>query len=60
MPHPPVQTTVARLQANDALARRVIFTHFNHTNPVMWDGNAQAALRERGFGVAHDGMELKL
>lgn len=60
VPHPPVHVTVARLQSLEATARRVVFTHLNHTNPLLWDVEVQAAVRDKGFSIARDGMQFPL
>lgn len=39
----------------------VIFTHLNHSNPALDpDSDARATIHERGFSVAHEGLELDL
>jgi pyrroloquinoline quinone biosynthesis protein B len=46
--------------ADIAVAEK-IFIHINNTNPVLCEDSAEAALvREAGWRVAHDGMELSL
>lgn len=40
---------------------RVIFIHFNHTNPLLIDGSdAQQQVRDLGFKIAYEGMKLEL
>ena len=40
---------------------RVIFIHMNHTNPLLFDGSEeQAAVEQRGFRIAREGMRLEL
>jgi pyrroloquinoline quinone biosynthesis protein B len=40
---------------------RKFFIHINNTNPILCDDSPQAAaVREAGWGIAHDGMELSL
>ncbi len=40
---------------------RVIFIHFNHTNPLLIDGSdAQKIVTERGFRFAREGLRLGL
>ena len=38
-----------------------VFIHINNTNPILCDDSPQAAaVREAGWGIAYDGMELSL
>jgi len=37
---------------------RVIYTHFNHTNPVIKDGSERAFVEEKGQEIAYDGMKI--
>ncbi|MEM3070143.1 MAG: MBL fold metallo-hydrolase [Candidatus Bathyarchaeia archaeon] len=40
---------------------RVIYTHINHTNPLLSRGGSYASiLRGRGFEVAYDGMVIEI
>jgi pyrroloquinoline quinone biosynthesis protein B len=58
VPHPPVAATVEQLEG---LLDRVVFTHLNHTNPLIDPGSAQSRwLAERGARVAVEGMRLDL
>ena len=41
-------------------ADRVYLVHLNHTNRLLWDENAKAALAERGIGVAREGQRISL
>jgi len=59
IPHPPMMETIPRL-ASLATTRKIIFTHFNHTNPVLDPGGAQRRIVETaGFDLAHDGYVLE-
>jgi hypothetical protein len=49
---------VARLPA--ALRGRVRFIHLNHTNRLLWDAAARAALAADGVVVARDGEVIPL
>jgi pyrroloquinoline quinone biosynthesis protein B len=43
----------------DAAIARKIFIHINNTNPMLCDDSAQAAfVRQAGWEIAYDGMEL--
>ncbi len=57
IPHPLVSETTVRLHGTKA---QVLFTHLNHTNRLLWDAKARAALAQRGFLVAEDGAVLPL
>jgi pyrroloquinoline quinone biosynthesis protein B len=59
IPHPLVNETVARLAA-PSFRDRVRFIHLNHTNRLLWSGEALQGLAARGFRVARDGEELPL
>jgi pyrroloquinoline quinone biosynthesis protein B len=58
VPHPLVSDTLARLPA--PLRARVRFTHLNHTNRLLFDPRARAALEEQGARVARDGDVIPL
>ncbi len=62
VPHPPVRETMDRLQAiADAGGCRIIFTHLNHSNPLVGDGTPERAeLVRRGYEVAYDGMVIEI
>ena len=57
VPHPPIPDTIRQLE--DARTE-IIFTHINHTNPVNREGPEREYVLERGFGIAYDGMMLKI
>ena len=59
IPHPLVGETVALLGPGPRRAK-VLFVHLNHTNRLLRDEAAAAALAAKGFGVARDGQELEL
>lgn len=56
VPHPFISRDLDRLE--ELLGRtRIVFTHFNHTNPAGDEGSPEArALVDRGFQLAADGM----
>ena len=62
VPHPFVVESMRLLADLTAAERaRVIFTHMNHTNPLLIEGSPQQAELERlGFRVAREGMRLEL
>jgi pyrroloquinoline quinone biosynthesis protein B len=61
IPHPLVPETMARVEAIAPFPRgRVVFVHLNHTNRLLRDGDAVAALGRRGFSVAREGQRIPL
>ena len=60
--HPFVAESMALFEGMTAEEKsRVIFIHMNHTNPLLIDGSdEQAAVTERGFRFAFEGMRLDL
>lgn len=57
MGHQPVSET---LRALPGLNARKIFIHINNTNPILDEASAeQKAVREAGWDIAYDGMDLK-
>ncbi len=62
VPHPPVAETVELLGGiAESGATRILFTHINHTNPLLdADGELLRRLRSRGFDIAYDGLTLNL
>ena len=61
IPHPLVSETMARVEAMSPPARgRVVFVHLNHTNRLLRDADAVAALERRGFAVAREGQRISL
>lgn len=56
VPHPFVEETISTISEVDKeLGKKVVFIHFNHTNPLLWNRSEQAKLMLRGFGVAEEG-----
>ena len=61
IPHPLVPETMALLEAMSPPPRgRVVFVHLNHTNRLLRDPEAVAALERRGFSVAREGQRVQL
>ncbi len=62
IPHPLVMESMNLFSGLSAEERsRVIFIHFNHSNPLLIDGsNAQQQVQDQGFRIAHAGMKLDL
>lgn len=58
VPHPPVPETLELLAG---LADRVVFTHLNHTNPLLDQKSPEySRLRATGAGVAVEGLSWQL
>jgi pyrroloquinoline quinone biosynthesis protein B len=58
IPHPPISETVERFKA---YATRIVFTHMNHTNPVLDpDGLIRSELEKDGFRFAREGMDIQI
>jgi pyrroloquinoline quinone biosynthesis protein B len=59
--HLPVGDSDGTLDRLEGIRTRVIFTHLNNSNPML-DQTSEAAQRisERGFEIAHDGLEVVL
>jgi pyrroloquinoline quinone biosynthesis protein B len=62
VPHPFVAETMKLLAGLSKADRaKVIFTHFNHSNPlVQRDKKAAAAVESKGFRIARRGMRIEL
>ena len=62
IPHPFVTESMrlfSQLSQNDKA--KIIFIHFNHTNPLLQDGSeAQKEVLNKGFGIAFEGLQLVL
>jgi pyrroloquinoline quinone biosynthesis protein B len=57
--HVPTEESVRILR--DVEIDRVLFTHFNHTNPVLDPHQPyRAIVKETGMELAYDGMEIRL
>ncbi len=61
IPHPLVPETMTLVETTAPPARgRVVFVHLNHTNRLLSDADALAALERRGFSVAREGQRIPL
>ena len=62
VPHPFVEETMALLsKLSKSDKNKVIFIHFNHTNPLLKDGSeAQKKVISNGFRYATEGMKIAL
>jgi pyrroloquinoline quinone biosynthesis protein B len=53
VPHPLVtETTDLFKNEIPAIKHKLYFIHFNHTNPLLWNAQAQQALLAKGFNLA--------
>ena len=62
IPHPFVTESMQKLAGlPKALRNRVMFIHFNHTNPLIRSGSLQEQkLTEQGFRIAREGWTFEL
>jgi len=62
IPHPFVAESMAFFSSLTlANKNKVIFIHFNHTNPLLIEGSdAQKQLEKAGYHVAQEGMRIRL
>ena len=51
IPHPFVSHSLQRLASH---SHKVCFTHFNHTNPLLWDPFFQSQVTSAGFSMASE------
>ncbi|MEN2767414.1 MBL fold metallo-hydrolase [Ornithinibacillus xuwenensis] len=58
IPHPPITETMDLLQ-EVASKTKIIFTHLNHSNPVIHpDGASKKQIESRGFFIAEERQEI--
>lgn len=59
VPHPFIKESIS-LFANTgkATTSKVYFIHLNHTNPLLWDKDAQKTVQQAGFNIAVQGQKL--
>lgn len=58
IPHPFMLETMERFEE---LGNRIVFTHMNHTNPVLnRDGRLRSELETKGFRLAREGMDIPI
>jgi pyrroloquinoline quinone biosynthesis protein B len=61
MGHMPIDGSDGTLAALEGLPGRRLFIHINNTNPILVeDSPERARVKEAGWEVAEDGMEIKL
>ena len=62
MDHVPISGEGGSLHVLSRLTgRHRVYTHINNTNPILNEDSAEnRAVRDAGFEIAHDGLELSL
>lgn len=59
VPHPFVAETMDLFSKEPAAVKaKIHFIHMNHTNPLMWNAEAQNNVRNAGYNTALQGMKL--
>jgi pyrroloquinoline quinone biosynthesis protein B len=56
--HVPMEESVKLL--SDVAVGRVVYTHFNHTNPVLNDSKYKKKVYDAGHELASDGLRIRL
>ena len=61
IPHPFVAETISLFSPLlESEKRKVKFIHFNHTNPLIFEGPERIQVKNLGFGVATEGERIEL
>lgn len=61
VPHPPVEESMVWLQRALDAGKRVVYTHFNHTNPLCDPRSPEfQQVVSQGFGIALDGFAIDI
>jgi pyrroloquinoline quinone biosynthesis protein B len=61
IPHPFVAETISLFSPlPESEKRKVKFIHFNHTNPLIFEGPERIQVKNLGFGVATEGERIEL
>ena len=61
IPHPFVAETISLFASiSESEKRKVKFIHFNHTNPLIFEGPEREAVKKSGFTVATEGERIEL
>ena len=60
IPHPFVQESMQVFETlSDNDKKKIYFTHFNHTNPLLINGSAaQQEVKAKGFQIAEQGTVI--
>lgn len=60
VPHPFVTETMGLFEKkNRSLKRKVVFIHFNHTNPLLFNQRAKIDVLKAGYNVAEQGKSYE-
>ncbi len=60
IPHPFVTETMQLFEGESAQEKnKIIFIHFNHTNPLLWDPALREALHTMGFNAGYCGENIQ-
>lgn len=61
VPHPFIAETMQHFaEEPQAEKHKVMFIHFNHTNPMLWDQKAREAVQTAGFSIAGEDVVIPL
>ncbi|MBI1341813.1 MAG: pyrroloquinoline quinone biosynthesis protein PqqB [Terrimonas sp.] len=61
VPHPFVRESIALFDSLTPQEKnKVIFIHFNHTNPLIRDGKESMDIEQKGYRLAREGMKIPL
>ena len=61
IPHPFVQESIQLFQnLNETERAKIVFIHFNHTNPLLLNSPEREYVLKQGFQVAEEGLWLEL
>lgn len=61
IPHPFVEESIELFkEMSDTERAKVIFIHFNHTNPLILNSMERKQVENLGFNVAYEGMRIDL
>lgn len=61
IPHPFVSETSALFDSTDDSTRsKIVLIHFNHTNPLMHNGEEYKRALNKGYKVAREGLKFRL
>jgi pyrroloquinoline quinone biosynthesis protein B len=61
IPHPFVAETISLFSPlSESEKRKVKFIHFNHTNPLIFEGSEREIVKKLGFSVATEGERIEL
>lgn len=61
IPHPFVAETISLFSLlSDSVKRKIKFIHFNHTNPLIFDGPERKTVKNLGYAVATEGERILL